>query len=242
MQPPTRGAEVWPVAIDPKNLKIEAARHALREVRSGDKLGLGTGTTAEELVRLLGAAIGSGELRDIRCVCTSARTEQLARSFAIPIASLAELAPLDLSIDGADEIDPELRLIKGRGGALLREKIVEQSSKRFLVIADDSKLVERLGEGPLPVEVIPLATEVLQARFAAMGIDPQLRISGGNPFMTDEGNRILDVRVPPDRDIADLVAELRGHAGVVETGFFGTEATGAIIARGSGVAVLTRGR
>ena len=148
---------------------------------------------------------------------------------------MSELAPLDLSIDGADEIDDDLRLIKGRGGALLREKIVEQASTRFLVIADRSKLVERLGKGPLPVEVIPIAADVLRIRFTALGFAPELRKSGGNPFMTDEGNRILDVSVPSDQDIASVVTEMRRHAGVVETGFFPTEATEAIIASPEGI-------
>lgn len=223
-----------------QQMKIEAARAALDSVRSGMKLGLGTGTTAEELVRLLGEELASGRLTDIRCACTSARTEELARSLAIPVAPLGELAPLDLAIDGADEIDPGLRLIKGRGGAMLREKIVEQSAKRFIVIADESKLVERLGRGPLPVEVIPLALEVLRSRFEEMGLSPQLRRAGGNPFMTDEGNRILDVTIPPDRDIAVVVAELQKCAGVVETGFFPDEADEAIIASPGGIRRLSR--
>ena len=166
-----------PVASD-RDLKIAAARAALESVKSGMKLGLGTGSTAEELVRLLASEIESGRLADIRCACTSARTEELARSLGIAIASLGELAPLDLAIDGADEIDSSLRLIKGRGGALLREKIVEQAAAHFIVVADDSKLVERLGRGSLPVEVIPLALEVLRERFDAMGLRPELRRAG----------------------------------------------------------------
>ncbi len=222
--------------------KIDAARAALGNVTTGMRLGLGTGSTAEEFVRLLGERLGSGALRDIRCACTSARTEELARSLGISVATLAELAPLDLTIDGADEIDPALRLIKGRGGAMLREKIVEQASRRFLVIADESKLVERLGVGPLPVEVIPLATDVLRLRFESEGLHPELRKSGGNPFMTDEGNRILDVRVPADKDIAVLVDALRRNAGVVETGFFPDEASEAVIAGAGGVRVIRRDR
>jgi ribose 5-phosphate isomerase A len=230
------------VASDPKALKIEAARAALANVESGMRLGLGTGSTAEEFVRLLGERLAGGALHDIRCVCTSARTEELARSLSIPIASLSELAPLDLTVDGADEIDPALRLIKGRGGAMLREKIVEQASRRFVVIADEGKLVERLGVGPLPVEVIPLAVDVLRLRFEESGLEPVLRKSGGNPFMTDEGNRILDIRIPAARDIADVIDEVRRNAGVVETGFFPDEASEAIIAGGGGVRVMKRGR
>src|SRR6476469_4098491 len=120
------------------NLKVEAARAALHEVRSGMSLGLGTGSTAFEFVRLLGHALRNGTLRDIRCTSTSLKTEEQARSENIPMFALAEIAPLDLAVDGCDEIDAQLRLIKGRGGALLREKIVEQQAKRFIVIADES--------------------------------------------------------------------------------------------------------
>lgn len=228
------------MASDPRALKIDAARAALERVESGMRLGLGTGSTAEEFVRLLGERLANGGLHEVRCVCTSARTEELARSLGVPVASLSELAPLDLTVDGADEIDPALRLIKGRGGAMLREKIVEQASRRFVVIADEAKLVERLGAGPLPVEVIPLAVDVLRLRFEARGLRPELRKSAGNPFMTDEGNRILDIRVPRERDIADVIDEVRRNAGVVETGFFPDEASEAIIASAGGVRVMRR--
>jgi len=220
--------------------KIEAAREALRSVRSGMSLGLGTGSTAKEFVTLLGAAIASAELRDIRCTCTSNQTEEQARSLNIPLFALADIAPLDLAIDGADEIDAQLRLIKGRGGALLREKIVEQQAKRFIVIADESKIVARLGAGVLPVEVTPFALDVLHARFTTMGLSPVLRLREGEPRITDEGHRILDVRVPFSSDIADLVRDLRQLAGVVETGFFSTEASEALIATADGVRRMVR--
>ena len=158
----------------------------------------------------------------------------------IPIYKLAEVAPLDLAVDGADEIDERLRLIKGRGGALLREKIVEQQARRFVVIADESKIVKRLGAGPLPVEVTAFALEVLQARFAELAFQPVLRMRDGVPRVTDEGNRILDLRVPQDLDIADFVAEVRAFAGVVDTGFFPTEATEAIIAGADGIRLMAR--
>lgn len=223
-----------------QEMKVAAAREALREVRSGMRLGLGTGSTAYEFVNLLGEALKSGALRDIRCTSTSNKTEDQARSLNIPMFTLAEVAPLDLAIDGADEIDAGLRLIKGRGGALLREKIVEQQAKRFIVIADDSKIVERLGVGTLPVEVTPFALDVLQARFGEMGLQPSLRMLDGRVRVTDEGNRILDVRVPDGEDIADLVNRLRQLAGVVETGFFPDEATEAIIAAPTGLRRMSR--
>src|SRR3954451_18364328 len=220
--------------------KVDAAREALRSVRSGMSLGLGTGSTAKEFVTLLGAAIASGELRDIRCTCTSNQTEEQARSLNIPLFPLADIAPLDLAIDGADEIDAQLRLIKGRGGALLREKIVEQQAKRFIVIADESKIVARLGAGVLPVEVTPFALDVLEKRFSAMGLAPVLRLRDGEPRITDEGHRILDVLVPFSSDIADVVSSIRALAGVVETGFFSTEASEALIATADGVRRMVR--
>jgi ribose 5-phosphate isomerase A len=226
--------------MDAMQQKIEAGRKALRFVFSGMSLGLGTGSTAKEFVTLLGGALNRGELRDIRCTCTSSQTEEQARSLNIPLFALAEIAPLDLAIDGADEIDAQLRLIKGRGGALLREKIVEQQAKRFIVIADESKVVTRLGVGVLPVEVTPFALDVLQRRFDSIGLQPVLRLRDGQPRITDEGHRILDIRVPEQTDIADLVAEIRQLAGVVETGFFPTEASEALIATPNGVRRMAR--
>ena len=220
--------------------KIEAARAALAEVRSGMTLGLGTGTTAFEFVKLLGEALREGKLKDIRCTCTSEKTEQQARDESIPTFPLAEVSPLDLAVDGADEIDSQLRLIKGRGGALLREKIVEQQARRFIVIADDSKLVDRLGEGVLPVEVTPFAVDVITKKFADMRLQPVLRFRDGSVRITDEGHRIIDVKVPWSADIADVVARIREHAGVVETGFFAREATEAIIATMTGIRRMRR--
>jgi ribose 5-phosphate isomerase A len=222
------------------NPKIEAARAALQEVRSGMTLGLGTGSTAAEFVKLLGEALRNGSLRDVRCTCTSQKTEAQAREESVPTFPLAEVAPLDLAVDGADEIDARLRLIKGRGGALLREKIVEQQARRFIVIADESKIVDRLGVGVLPVEVTPFALDVLTQRFEQMALSPVLRLLDGKVRVTDEGNRILDVLVPAGIDIADAVARIRDCAGVVETGFFPTEATEAVIAGAAGVRWMKR--
>ena len=226
--------------MDAQQMKVAAAREALSDIRSGMKLGLGTGSTASELVRLLGDALKQGALRDLKCTSTSEQTAELARSVGIEILPLAKVAPLDLAIDGADEIDSQLRLIKGRGGALLREKIVEQQAARFIVIADESKIVTRLGEGPLPVEVTPFAREVLERRFGEMGLWPVLRMRDGKPRITDEQHLILDIRVPKNQDIAHVVAKIRELAGVIDTGFFPTEATEAIIAGQTGIRRLTR--
>ncbi len=222
------------------SLKTEAARAALQEVRSGMSLGLGTGSTATEFVKLLGEALRSGALRDVRCTCTSENTEALARAESVPTFPLFEIVPLDIAVDGTDEIDAGLRLIKGRGGALLREKIVEQQALRFIVIADESKIVERLGVGVLPVEVTPFAREVLHRRFFEMGLAPVLRLRDGAPRITDEGHLILDVMIPKSADIADIAARIREHAGVVETGFFPHEATEAIIAGANGIRRMKR--
>jgi ribose 5-phosphate isomerase A len=226
--------------MDALAMKVAAAQAVLADVRSGMALGLGTGSTAAEFVRLLGAEVASKRLTGLRCTCTSNKTEEQAKSVGIAISNLADIAPLDLAVDGADEIDPKLRLIKGRGGALLREKIVEQAAKRFIVIADETKLVERLGVGVLPVEVTPFALDVLTARFTSLGLKPVLRMQDGAPRVTDEGHRILDVRVPGHVDIADVVAQIRDNAGVVETGFFPREATDAIIATPNGIKRMKR--
>lgn len=221
-------------------LKIEAARMALEHVRSGMILGLGTGSTAKEFVRLLGEKLASGDLHGISGVCTSIVTQRQSESLGIPILPPEAKPAIDLAIDGADEIDPSLRLIKGLGGALLREKIVEQASRRFIVIADETKLVEKLGRGSLPVEVVRFASAWIEERLTASGLQPALRRKDGAPFVTDEGNWILDIRVPADRDIADVVAEVTSHAGVVETGFFPTEATEALVATKEGVRRMVR--
>ena len=224
------------------DLKVEAARAALQEVRSGMRLGLGTGTTAAEFVKVLGEAVRSQRIESLRCASTSDATTELARTFGIVVEPIANVAPLDLAVDGADEIDGKLRLIKGRGGALLREKIVEQQARRFIVIADESKVVERLGRGTLPVEVTPFACDLLHRRFDEMSLRPELRLRDGAPLVTDEKNRIIDVRVPEPRDIADLVAEIGELAGVVETGFFPREATEALIAGGGRIRRMLSGR
>ena len=217
--------------MDQTAMKIEAARAAVAEVRDGMRLGLGTGSTAAEFVKLLAG-------RNVRCTCTSENTEKLASSLGIKTFELAELAPLDLAVDGADALDEKLRLIKGGGGALLREKIVEQAAARFIVIADETKVVTTFAGQKLPVEVTPFAKDVLEQRFAELS--PVLRMRDGAPRVTDEGHLILDVCVPDDRDIADVVAWIRDNAGVVDTGFFPKEATEAIIATATGLRRIKR--
>lgn len=227
---------------DLRALKIEAARAALQFVQSNMVLGLGTGSTAEEFVKLLGQELKSGKLRHLHGVCTSRRTEDLARQNGIPIIDIEDLSRVDVAIDGADEIDPKLRLIKGRGGALLREKIVEQAAARFVVISDHTKEVERLGVGRLPVVVIPFGRPLLEKRFGALLLEPQLRITDdGQTVITDDGFEILDVKIPSGLEIGEVVEGIRRFAGVVETGYFEDEATDAIIASPEGIRHRKRG-
>jgi ribose 5-phosphate isomerase A len=227
--------EELPVDISADELKQIAAAAALEQVRSGMLLGLGTGSTAARFVELLGRALAGGELEKIETVCTSSSTEQLAQRAGIPVVGFSSIYAVDLAIDGADELDPDLRLIKGRGGALLREKIVEQAAARFICIADESKLVERLGRGTLPVEIVRFASHHLSSRWSRQGLEVEFRGGAASPYVSDEGHHIVDLGVPASEPIETFVAWLRSHAGVVETGFFPTEATDVFIARAGGV-------
>jgi ribose 5-phosphate isomerase A len=205
--------------------KAAAAREALALVMSGMKLGLGTGTTAKHFVEQLGARVKGG--LDVICVATSKETEALAKSLGIRMVSLDEEPYLDLTVDGADEIDGNLRLIKGGGGALLREKIVAAASERMVVIADLSKKVRMLGRGPVPVEVVPfgvMATIAMVEGLAAeAGSKGDLRIRkrpDGTSFVTDNGNFILDCTFGPIDEPEDLADALALAPGVVEHGLF----------------------
>ena len=232
--------------MDARQLKIEAARAALGYVADGMRLGIGTGSTAEEFVRLLAARVATG-LKVIG-VPTSERTAALCLELGVPLSTLDETPELDLTVDGADEIDPALTLIKGGGGALLREKIVAAASKRMIVIADRSKLVETLGRFPLPVEVNRFglrATEIAVTEAAArLGLSgpAALRMTGDTPFVTDGGHFILDAsfgRIPDPRALSDA---LHAVPGVVEHGLFIGLASVAIIAGGDGIETIQAAR
>ena len=221
---------------DAEKLKHAAAARAVDFVRPGMRLGLGTGSTARHFVALLAERVRGG--LDVVGVPTSEATRLDAERQGVPLTTLDETPELDLTVDGADEIAPDLALIKGGGGALLREKIVEQAAARFIVIADETKIVTTFAGQQLPVEVTPFAKDVLEKRFA--DLSPVLRMRDGAPRVTDEGHLILDVRVPDDRDIADVVAWIKDNAGVVDTGFFPKEATEAIIATATGLRRMKR--
>ncbi|HEY3776897.1 MAG TPA: ribose-5-phosphate isomerase RpiA [Rhizomicrobium sp.] len=221
--------------------KRAAAEKALGFVESGMKLGLGTGTTAENFLELLAEKVRGG-LRIVGAA-TSQRTEAKARALGIPLGDLDALAPLDLAIDGADEADRSLNLIKGGGGALLREKIVAASARRMIVIADESKLVERLGRFPLPIEVTSFghATTASRIRNAvtALGYE-NVPIRQRNGFVTDSGNMIYDCGYGAIRDPRLLAFALAAIPGVVDHGLFINLASTLVIAGRDGISILNR--
>jgi ribose 5-phosphate isomerase A len=225
------------------DLKKLAAARALECVRPGMRLGLGTGSTAKHFVDLLGQRVAEG--LDVICVSTSEVTEAQARSLGIPMSTLDETPELDLTIDGADEIDSALRLIKGGGAALLREKIVASASARMIVIADDSKLVGQLGRFPLPIEVVPFGLEstrrAVLAAIISVGATGELvlrRKPDGSVLLTDGGHYILDAHLGVIAQPEALSAALALIPGVVEHGLFLGLATAAILAGGTGLTVL----
>jgi ribose 5-phosphate isomerase A len=223
-----------------ESYKQQAAEQAILEIQSGMRLGLGTGSTARYIVIGLGERLRDGRLRDIVGIPTSEATAALARSVGVPLITLDDTPEVDLTIDGADEIDPDLNLIKGLGGALLREKIVAATSRRLVIVADTTKLVTSLGEhGPLPVEIIPFGKVLCERRIQALGAQPRLRLaSNGTPFRTDQGNYILDCHFPSIREPHTLSTALHAIPGIVEHGLFIGMATAAFVAGMDGVTVL----
>jgi ribose 5-phosphate isomerase A len=226
---------------DVEGLKRDAAHAAVdRYVESGMTVGLGSGTTAAFVVGRVGELLASGELRDVRGIPSSERTAALAREIGIPLVALSDARPA-LTIDGADEIGPNLALIKGRGGALLREKIVASSSENGLVVvADGSKPVEMLGKGPLPVEVDPFGWEATLEALASLGCEPMLRMDRADPhhpFVTDGGHYTVDCIFPEIPDPASLEVEIKRIPGALECGLFVGLVRAAVVARGGGVEV-----
>jgi len=223
-------------------LKAEAGAAAVdRFVRSGMRLGLGSGSTAAKMLDALGERLASGALADVAGVPTSAATAARCRELGIPLLTLEEAGELDIVIDGADEIDPRLDLIKGLGGAHLREKVVAAAAREMVVVADETKIVGRLGErAPLPVEVITFALPVAERLLRGLGWEPELRVDDGRPFVTDEGNRILHCRREEWVDSEALAAEISQVPGVVAHGFFLGFASAAVVATREGVQELRR--
>lgn len=224
-------------------LKRAAARRAVDYVASGTVVGLGTGSTVRPLLELLGERLASGALRDVRAVPTSEDTASRCRVLGVPLTTLNEHPSLALAIDGADEIGPRLDLIKGLGGALLREKLVALAARRFVVVADSSKRVRKLGtRAPVPVEVVPFGWTTHIPFFESLGSTPALRRTvDGEPFVTDEGHYVVDCRfargIPDARAVARALAR---RPGVVEHGLFLGIARVAVVAGPRGVKVLER--
>lgn len=233
------------MSTEAETLKRQAAARALEYVRSGMKLGLGTGSTAKHFVELLAKRVSEG--LEVVGVPTSEATRAQAESLNVPLGTLDEHPVLDLVIDGADEIGPDLTLIKGGGGALLREKIVASAAQRMIVIADASKKVDRLGTFPLPIEVVDFGVAAIRR-----GIDRAARAAGceglltlrrrpdGHVFVTDQGHLILDAAYHSIADPVALAARLSEVPGVVEHGLFINLASRVILAGAGGVSVIDR--
>lgn len=223
------------------SMKAQAGRAAVELVQSNSVVGLGTGSTAKFAVERLAEKLKSGELVNVKGVATSEQTAVLARELDVPLLDMREIDSIDLTIDGADEIDPRLNLIKGGGGALLREKIVAQASASMVVIADSSKYSEILGTNwALPVEIIKMALASERKYLESLGAEVQLRMDGDSPFVTDEGNYILDADFGLIHEPAELARKLENRAGIVEHGLFVGLAHKVILAGPDGLIYLPK--
>ncbi|PEJ75923.1 ribose 5-phosphate isomerase A [Bacillus wiedmannii] len=219
------------------NLKQLAGEYATNFVKDGMKVGLGTGSTVYWLIQKLGERVKEG--LSFQAVPTSKETEVLAKQLNISLISLNDVQSLDLTIDGADEIDANLQLIKGGGGALLREKIVATSSKELIIIADESKLVTHLGTFPLPIEIIPFSWKQTERKIQSLGCQTTLRLKNNETFITDNNNMIIDCIFPHNiTSPTNLHTQLKMITGVVETGLFVNMTSKAIIGTKNGIKEL----
>ncbi|MEW5871873.1 MAG: ribose-5-phosphate isomerase RpiA [Chloroflexota bacterium] len=226
------------------DLREQAARRALEEVRSGMTLGLGTGRTTQHFIDLLGARLQSGDLHDICAVPTSEATAHRAGALGIALTDLATHPQLDLAVDGADEVDPQLNLIKGLGRALLREKIVEIHARRFVIVVDESKLVPVLGQGALPVEIVPFEARAQVRWLASLGCRAELWLEAdGSPVVTDNHNYLVrcwfEAGIPQPHLLAE---QLSKRPGVVEHGLFLDMASRVIVAKADGTHIMDKER
>jgi len=230
------------MADDRDALKKIAGEKAVEYVKSGMVVGLGYGSTAIHALRLIGTLIQQGVLEGIKAIPTADIIAEEARQVGIPLTSLDDYPRIDVTIDGADEVDPNLNLIKGGGGALLREKIVAQASTLNIIVVDEQKLSPVLGTNfDLPVEVIPFGWHSQEEYLRSIGAEPKLRLkTGGTPFITDSGNNILDCHFGEIDDPYALSAELNSRAGIVEHGLFLDLASEIIIATEDGIRSLRR--
>lgn len=226
---------------DQNSLKRLAAERAVSFIRSGMVVGLGHGSTALLAVSALADRIMRGEVRDLVAIPCSPEIEAAARRFGITITNLEDHPRIDITVDGADEVDPKLNLIKGGGGALLREKIVAQASAREIIMVDESKLSPRLGTNwAVPVEVLEYGLRSQSDYIESIGGKPILRLRDGVPFRTASGNLILDCNFGPIDDPGSLAIELKQRTGIVEHGLFVGMATEVVVAGADGVRILTR--
>jgi ribose 5-phosphate isomerase A len=228
--------------VSQDELKQKAAFRAVEFVDSDMVVGLGTGSTARFAVERIAACIKAGELKNIVGIPSSVQTEKLAQELGIPLAGFEEHAQINVTIDGADEVDPDLDLIKGGGGALLREKVLAQASRQNIIIVDDSKLTPKLGTNwALPVEVVPFALKAEELFLNALGASVSVRtLNNGSSFQTDQGNLILDAFFGPMADAKELALMLNERAGIVEHGLFLGLASDVIVAGKEGIRHLKR--
>jgi len=224
------------------HFKQKAGEYAVRFVESGMVVGLGTGSTAIHAVRRIGAMVRNGELRDIVGVATSTTTLREAMELGIPLLSDDLPREIDVTIDGADEVDPAFNLIKGGGGALLREKIVAQASRRLIIVVDERKLSPQLGTAwPVPIEVMRYGYASQVRYLTSLGAQVTLRLTAdGTPYVTDNGNWIVDCNFGPIENPEALARHLEARAGLVEHGLFLNMATDLVVAGGDGVRYLPR--
>ncbi|MCK0190155.1 ribose-5-phosphate isomerase RpiA [Arenibacter sp. F20364] len=218
--------------------KLIAAKEAVKYVKNGMTVGLGTGSTAAHMVNELGELVKNG--LEIVGVPSSESTKKLATEKGIPLTTLEKANSIDVYIDGADEFDPYMQLIKGGGGALLREKILTYNSELVIIIADSQKEVKRLGDFKLPVETIPFATKKIEQSLQKMGLQPKLRVKNDENFVTDEGNYILDLNIKHITNIPALESRLNQIPGIVETGLFLDMADMIIIGKGENAITLKK--
>ena len=213
------------------NEKKVAALEAVKYIKSGMTVGLGTGSTAFFMIEAIGEMVKNG--LEIKAVATSEATKKLATELGINVITLAEAKRLDVTIDGADEVDEDFQLIKGGGGALLREKIVAHNTDLNIIIADSSKSVSRLGKFKLPIETIPFATQLIIIELNEMGLKPVQRMNGDEDYKTDENNDIVDIDIwDTNIKLSDLEQQLKAIPGIVETGLFLTSTNLVIIGKG----------
>lgn len=216
-----------------------AAEKSIEFIKDGMTIGLGTGSTVYFLVNKLAESVKQG--LNVTCVSTSKQTSELAKSLGIKIINLNEVDHLDLTIDGADEVDGNLNGIKGGGGALLFEKIVAAASKKVIWIVDSSKYVKKLGKFPLPVEVIPFGSKQILKRFNDRGYNPEVRKNGSDIFITDSGNEIIDLHLNQIEDSLKLEQEIKLIPGVVEVGLFNNIANMVIVGKENSTEIIRRG-